>query len=827
MINGKQLLWDHVKKSAERILGQLAQRAANLIWSTTAPARALHVFTASSLFAALLLLAVHAHGWVSNSLVSTIHINGALAAMLAPTNGASFIYGRSVTLTGAVAGGVSPYIVAFYVNDRLIGSLSSPPFMTNVGLLSEGSYTCYVHATDSSLPTPQQTNSSTNIITILPNPLVVNLTSPTPEQSAPAGVAFPLRATAMVSPPITISSVEFFYDEISEGVDTAPPYSDSIASPSAGTHSVYAAATDSLGRINYSTLNVVTFVFNPLDNDNFVNRFLVSGTPAHVTGANAGATTESGEPFQSGFNRWGETLWWKWTALVSGTVTIDTIGSDYNTFLGVYVGTAVNALTVIAQNDNASLVGVGASSVTFNAVQGTEYEIQVGGVFTGGFGGIPTTGSIQLNVAVLPSVTITSPSRGSVFPFGSNIVVSATASSIAGAITNVSLYSGAIFLSSATAAPYSFVVSNAPAGTNSFYAVAVDSLGQAGTSAVVRVLVGYVGITITSPSDGAIFQSTTPIMLSAFPMLPIGSITNVSFFVNGQFIGQDSSAPFNVVWSSVTSGAHRLTANGLENSGNTYYATPVSISVARGFFPARSVWKYLDDGSNRDTNWYAPNFDDGSWASGPAELGYGEGDEVTRVEDNATPGYNASDTTRYITTYFRRAFVVTNLASYSNLLMKVKSDDGAVVYLNGREAARFNINTGIVNYLTPARFAGDDGATFVPTTVPASFLTEGSNVVAVEIHQATADSTDISFDMDLAGIPTAVFPLKIDSIILAQPNVVLTFHAAANVSYTFEHATTFGDWQTLQMISPAPIDRTVEVTRPAAEPARFYRLRSP
>lgn len=588
--------------------------------------------------------------------------------------------------------------------------------------------------------------------------------------------------------------------------------------------------------IHYSALASVSMLFlavhmsaavDPLANDNFINRLLIFGTPDHVTGANAGATTESGEPFQGGANRWGETLWWKWIAPVSGTVTIDTIGSDYNTFLGVYVGAAVNALTVVAQNDNASLTGVGASSVTFSADEGTEYQIQVGGVFTGGFGGIPTKGNIQLNVALLPYVTIASPVAGSVVPIGSNITINVNAFSIAGPITNVSLYRGAMLLGGVTNASYSFVVSNAPAGTNVFYAAATDSIGEMGTSAVVRVLVATVGITITSPAHGAILQGTAPIAISAFPMLPSGSITRVNFFVDGQLIGQDFAAPFTVTWNSVASGTHRLTANALDNSGNTYYATPVSVSVTRSFFPAHSVWKYLDNGSNQNTNWYASTFDDNSWTNGPAELGYGDGDEVTRVEDNATPGYNASDTVRYMTTYFRRAFVVTNVASYSHVRLNVKCDDGAVIYLNGREAARFNMNTGIVNCLTPARFAGDDGATFVPTTAPASFLVEGTNIIAVEIHQATADSTDISFDMDLAGIPTTILPLRIDSITLAQTNVVLAFRAEANVSYTLEHATAVDDWQTLQPISAAPTNRTIQVTRPASDLARFYRLRLP
>jgi hypothetical protein len=568
------------------------------------------------------------------------------------------------------------------------------------------------------------------------------------------------------------------------------------------------------------------FVFDLSANDNFADRSLIPMTPGRAMASNAGASTESGEPVQSGFNRWGKTLWWRWTAPASGTVAVDTSGSSFNTFLGIYTGAAVNALTILAQNDNASLVGVGASSVTFNALQGTEYQIQVGGIFTGGGGGTPSTGNIQVNVALLPSVTITSPSSGSVFPVGGIISVKGNASSISGIITNVSLYNGPRLLGSTTNTPHNFVVSNPPVGTNSFYAVAADSLGQVGTSAVVRVLCANVGITLTAPSDTVTFLSTNPLAVSAFSMLPAGSITNVRFFVDGQLIGQDSTMPFSAVWSSVTPGPHRFTANGRDDSGNIHFATPIHIAVARTLLPAQSVWKYLDNGTNQGTNWYAPNFLDDSWRSGPAELGYGDGDEATRVEDNATPGYNNSDTSRYMTTYFRRSFVVTNAVIYTNLLLNVKTDDGAVVYLNGQEAARFNMNTGIVTYLTAARFAGDDGRTFVPITSPANSLIEGSNVVAVEVHQSTADSTDLTFDMELLGIPIAALPVRIESIVLRQTNVILAFRADANVSYTLEYTSSLGSWETLQMISPAATDRIIEISQVAFGPSRFYRLRS-
>src|SRR5262245_41272860 len=66
--------------------------------------------------------------------------------------------------------------------------------------------------------------------------------------------------------------------------------------------------------------------------------------------------------------------------------------------------------------------------------------------------------------------------------------------------------------------------------------------------------------------------------------------------------------------------------------------------------PRGSVWRYLDNGSNQGTNWLGLAFNDSSWSSGPARLGYGGDGEVTTVSF----GPNAS--AKYITTYFRKAF---------------------------------------------------------------------------------------------------------------------------------------------------------------------------
>src|SRR5438034_1208376 len=112
----------------------------------------------------------------------------------------------------------------------------------------------------------------------------------------------------------------------------------------------------------------------------------------------------------------------------------------------------------------------------------------------------------------------------------------------------------------------------------------------------------------------------------------------------------------------------------------TSAATPTTL------VPFGSVWKYLDNGSDQGTAWRAPGFNDAAWASGPAQLGYSsnppELDEATIVSFGPDPN------NKYITTYFRRTFPVSDPASATNLTLYLLRDDAGVVYLNGTEIFR-------------------------------------------------------------------------------------------------------------------------------------------
>jgi hypothetical protein len=106
---------------------------------------------------------------------------------------------------------------------------------------------------------------------------------------------------------------------------------------------------------------------------------------------------------------------------------------------------------------------------------------------------------------------------------------------------------------------------------------------------------------------------------------------------------------------------------------------------------------------------------------------------------------------KYITTYFRRAFTVAGASGYSGLRITLRRDDGAVVYVNGTEAARSNMPAGTIGYTTPAGGSIGSETTFFAFTAPATLLREGANVIAVEVHQANATSSDVSFNLDLIG----------------------------------------------------------------------------
>ncbi|MFP6873049.1 MAG: hypothetical protein VCA55_06005 [Verrucomicrobiales bacterium] len=190
---------------------------------------------------------------------------------------------------------------------------------------------------------------------------------------------------------------------------------------------------------------------------------------------------------------------------------------------------------------------------------------------------------------------------------------------------------------------------------------------------------------------------------------------------------------------------------------STLLAVSISVAAAQNevsLVSQGSSWKYLDNGSDQGTAWKEIGFNDSWWASGFAELGFGDNNETTVINKGPSGG-------QYRTYYFRRAFNVSagqlntlqGSDPFYQLFMRLKRDDGAVVYLNGEEIHRDNMPLGSINYLTLATSAagGATESTFFETGIDGTGrLREGSNLLAVEVHQSSPSSSDISFDLNIS-----------------------------------------------------------------------------
>jgi len=172
---------------------------------------------------------------------------------------------------------------------------------------------------------------------------------------------------------------------------------------------------------------------------------------------------------------------------------------------------------------------------------------------------------------------------------------------------------------------------------------------------------------------------------------------------------------------------------------------PLTEKSPRVLLSAGSTWKFSDIGTNAGTAWRLPGFNDTVWKSGDGQFGYGDGDEQTTV------GFGGNGSAKFITTYFRKTFTVTNAPGIAGLELKLLFDDGAAVYLNGTLVALANLANGAPFDALATATQEELEDTWFTYPVAASLLVEGENTLAVEVHQAAANSPDLSFDLQLLG----------------------------------------------------------------------------
>ncbi len=170
--------------------------------------------------------------------------------------------------------------------------------------------------------------------------------------------------------------------------------------------------------------------------------------------------------------------------------------------------------------------------------------------------------------------------------------------------------------------------------------------------------------------------------------------------------------------------------------------TPLTVNL----IPLTNIWRYEESGADLGTAWSATVFDDSSWLSGPALLGFDLSLNPPEPLRTALTVANGK-----ITFYFRTHFNLPANINVSDLQLTHAIDDGAVFYLNGVEAGRFNMPAGAISFTTQAS-SSHEATTLETITISRTSLVAGDNVLAVEVHQQGANSSDIIFGLKLDAV---------------------------------------------------------------------------
>lgn len=174
-----------------------------------------------------------------------------------------------------------------------------------------------------------------------------------------------------------------------------------------------------------------------------------------------------------------------------------------------------------------------------------------------------------------------------------------------------------------------------------------------------------------------------------------------------------------------------------------------------------------------------PNYDsDSNWPSGPAPFGYSpnreDGErtllpacqaELDCYEALGPNSYLRAGcvttpcATRWITSYFRHTARVSSqsMAYHKSFIINYKRDDGVVIYINGKALSLADGNMGTTTPITFNTTASNASPEYTWQTVvvpnDGSFFRLGQNTIAAELHQTSATSSDLHFDMDITMSP--------------------------------------------------------------------------
>jgi len=150
------------------------------------------------------------------------------------------------------------------------------------------------------------------------------------------------------------------------------------------------------------------------------------------------------------------------------------------------------------------------------------------------------------------------------------------------------------------------------------------------------------------------------------------------------------------------------------------------------------TWRYFPGLSEPPSTWRNPTFNDTPWAQGKGGFGYEDGDDNTIIPSCTS-------------VYLRIKFTAADTSKIILGVLHMDYDDAFVAYLNDVEIARAGING---QYPAYNALGANHDARMPTGGLPESFtlskalltkaLKQGTNVLAIQVHQSSANSSDMS-----------------------------------------------------------------------------------
>ena len=221
-----------------------------------------------------------------------------------------------------------------------------------------------------------------------------------------------------------------------------------------------------------------------------------------------------------------------------------------------------------------------------------------------------------------------------------------------------------------------------------------------------------------------------------FPFTPTVSLDGANLPVTPQGIMVESGA--------------QLTASSPDGPPQSVVTDSLLVSGVPG---AVAVKYFVPTDNDLETDWTSPTFNDNAWSDGTNGIGFDYAGLVTT-------DVNPRDVNANATTVMTRTEFTANPANLDDLILQVMYDDAFVAYLNGTEVARSNV-TGTVNWNTTGSDHPDGSATTFEDFNINQFknlLVDGTNVLAVQVVQASATSSDMLINPQLVSREVTVLP---------------------------------------------------------------------